>query len=531
MAPGSAPQAPPDNVLLLPLDRWRQIFDPQAAARPDTVHMQLHIRIAHALPASPGAAYTVVQQLSHNVEARIAGSGIVGDNLAARLDGARADGLYAQVLFLFLGLPGAILAVLLTLAVAASGATRRRQEQALLRTRGASARGIVRLESAEALIVGGGGVLLGIVLAVVAALLIVPADTLWSPLGLGWIATAAVTGLILAGTALLYPAWAEARHATVTAARAVVGRSDASTARPLWQRIYLDLILLTIAAVVFWRSASTGYQIVLAPEGVPQSSVSYETFLAPLCLWLGAALLALRLWRDSLLRGHGALAKLLQPLAHGLAGIVAASLGRQRTLITRGVVLVALAFSFAISTAIFNTTYNAQARVDAELTNGADVTVSGPTASAPGAKLAQLGALPGLPRRSRCSIVSPTSATTCRISSASTPRISARRPTCPTPSSPTERANDPGDAGGHAGRRAGRRGDGQGFSAQAWRYGQLAPTERARPPVSRRAVPFHRGRPRVSHGAEGLVPGRQRRLYRAADRHGRGGGCAAAGDG
>ena len=42
-----------------------------------------------------------------------------------------------------------------------------------------------------------------------------------------------------------------------------------------------------------------------------------------------------------------------------------------------GVALVALAFAFATATAIFNTTYNAQSRVDAELTNGADVTVTG----------------------------------------------------------------------------------------------------------------------------------------------------------
>lgn len=49
---------------------------------------------------------------------------------------------------------------------------------------------------------------------------------------------------------------------------------------------------------------------------------------------------------------------------------------RQRVLVTRGVVLVAIAFSFAVSTAVFNTTYNAQSRVDAELTNGADVQVA-----------------------------------------------------------------------------------------------------------------------------------------------------------
>ena len=98
---------------------------------------------------------------AHNFEARIAGSALVGDNLGARLLGVRADALYARVLFLFLGLPGVVLAALLTVAVAASGADRRRREQSLLRVRGASTAQILRLESLEALVVGVGGVVAG----------------------------------------------------------------------------------------------------------------------------------------------------------------------------------------------------------------------------------------------------------------------------------------------------------------------------------------------------------------------------------
>jgi len=65
-----------------------------------------------------------------------------------------------------------------------------------------------------------------------------------------------------------------------------------------------------------------------------------------------------------------------------------------RGLLVRGLVLVALAASFAVSTAVFNTTYNAQARVDAELTNGADVAVTGTTAVPAGSLLPKLAALP-----------------------------------------------------------------------------------------------------------------------------------------
>ncbi len=301
-------------------------------------------------------------------------------------------GWAARVLFVFLGLPGVILAMLLTFTVTMAGAQRRRQEQALLRTRGASLAAVLRLESLEAVIVAIGGVVFGLLLAVIAAKAAAPATMLTSVASLIWMGIAALLGILLAVVAVMYPAWADARRSTVAAARAVIGRGH----RPLWQRIYLDVVLLAASAIAFWQSASAGYQVVLAPEGVSQTAVSYQTFIAPVCLWLGIGLLTMRIWSLGLRRGRSVVAGLLRPLARGLSGVVSASLGRQHALVTRGVVLVALAFGFAVATAVFNTTYNAQAGVDAALTNGADVTVTGTTASPPGALLPQLRALPGV---------------------------------------------------------------------------------------------------------------------------------------
>jgi putative ABC transport system permease protein len=89
-------------------------------------------------------------------------------------------------------------------------------------------------------------------------------------------------------------------------------------------------------------------------------------------------------------------AALLAPMSASLAPTIAASLSRQQRRIGTGVALVALAFAFATATAIFNTTYNAQSRVDAELTNGADVTVTGTSAHPAGALLRQLQAIPNV---------------------------------------------------------------------------------------------------------------------------------------
>jgi putative ABC transport system permease protein len=296
------------------------------------------------------------------------------------------------VLFLFLGLPGLILAIVLTLAIAASGGQRRAGEQSLLRVRGASVAQILRLETSDAILVGIGGLVIGGALTLATSRLLgmgIQESARYAP---GWIASASVVGLALALGAVLIPAWMQARQSTVSAARRTVKPSST----PLWQRMWLDVIILAIGAVELWRTASTGYAVVLAPEGVAADSVNYEAFIAPVCLWIGGVLLSHRLLDGGLRRGRRALSRLLTPVARSLSGLVAASLSRQKGLMTRGTVLVALAIAFSVSTAVFDTTYNGQSRVDAELTNGSDVTVSGPTAAAPSTKLAQLRAIPGV---------------------------------------------------------------------------------------------------------------------------------------
>ncbi|HUZ63796.1 MAG TPA: ABC transporter permease, partial [Acetobacteraceae bacterium] len=283
-----------------------------------------------------------------------------------------------------------VLAGLFTLSVAASGAARRRRETALLRTRGAATAQVLAVAGVEAGAIGAGGMVVGLVLALLATLA-------WWRVGalataLPWVGIAILIGAALAAAGILLPAWREARWSTVAASRG----STARRPPPLWQRLFADLALLALAAIAFRLIAGTGYQVVAAPEGVPQTAVHYDAFLAPLCLWIGAGLLAMRLTRLALGRGQRWVARLLAPIAGELAPVVASGLARQRDLIARGVVLVALAFAFAISTAVFDTTYKAQSRVDAALTNGADVTVSGTTAAPAGGMLHRLAALPGV---------------------------------------------------------------------------------------------------------------------------------------
>ena len=388
---GIAPQAPPDNVLLMPMPQWRAIFDPQKAARPDTVRTEIHVQLARAaLPPDPSFAFIQAHRMANNFEARVAGSAVVANNLAARLDGVRADALYARVLFLFLGVPGVVLALLVTLAVAASGSDRRRREQALLRTRGASLTQILGLAGTEAAAIGVVATILGLALSGTMAI------AWWHLANLRlaspWFALASGVGFVLAIAAFLVPAWRDATLSTVSASR-IEGSQQSN---PLWQRLYVDLAFIIFGAIAFWSTAKSGYEIVLAPEGVAQTSVHYEAFLAPLCLWIGLGLLSVRFSTLALGPGRRAIAAAIAPMSRDLSPLVAASLSRQRIRMARGVALVALAFAFATATAIFNTTYNAQSRVDAELTNGADVTVTGTSAHPASVLLPKLRTIPGV---------------------------------------------------------------------------------------------------------------------------------------
>ena len=372
--PHSQPSAPPDNVILLPQATFNSVMGAGASAPGLTLTTQIHVARNAPLSNDPAAAYESVIGAAHNLEAQLAGTAVVGNNLGAALEAARGDALYAQMLFLFLGLPGAVLAALLTAALASAGADRRRAEQALLRARGLAPRVVARLAVVEALLIGTVGGVMGLAIGALAGRAAFGPSSMGSTTAatLIWFAIAFVTGLVIATLTVLVPALRDLRTHTVAAGRHAVGRPRT----PWWMKAGVDFMLVTGALLVFWASGSNGYSLVLAPEGVAAISVSYWAFLGPALLWLGAAMMLWRITNLALTHGRRPLAALIRPLTGRLAPIGAASMSRQRRPLARALVLLALAVSFAASTATFNSTYQQQAEADAQLSNGADVTVT-----------------------------------------------------------------------------------------------------------------------------------------------------------
>jgi putative ABC transport system permease protein len=380
---------------LLGQAQWDTVFGPLAGSRPDLVTSQLHVALDHALPAGPDNAFTAVLGAAHNFEARAAGAALVGDNLGAALDAARGDAAYARILFLFLGFPAAVLAALLTAEVTAAGAQRRRIDQALLRSRGASGAQVLRLAAVEAAATGIVGSALGLGIAALIGTFAF-GSARFGASGVetaAWTGGAAAAGLVIAVLTVVVPAVLDWRHATIAASR--VNREQRRG--PLWLRFGLDFVLLGVAVLLLLLAGANQYQLVLAPEGVPSISVSYWAFAAPALLWTGGVLLAWRLAYGVLGRGKPAVAWGLRPLAGELASTVAASMSRRRRPLARSIVLLALAVSFAISTAVFNSTYEVQAEADAKLTNGADVAITeSPGTIVPASEAQRIGAVAGV---------------------------------------------------------------------------------------------------------------------------------------
>ena len=370
LAPGAGASAPPDNVVLVPPATFKSIVD-----RTPVVH-QLHVGFTHAgLPSDPQAAAIEVQGRANHFQAGVAGGALVGDNLGTALTLAVEDARYANLLFLLLGLPGLALAAVVAGLVVSLRSERRRRELALLRLRGASIPDTLLLVTGESLTIATAGALMGLPLALVALDLALPPGT---PLSPGWTATAIGGGLLLALVTQAGPVLRLARHTERPGVAAEAARGE-RTGTPWPLKSGLDLMLLAGATFAFVLTARNGYQVVLAPEGIPQTQVDYAALAAPALAWPGLAIFIWRVtsWVTRRRTGRWSLG------GTGAAPeLEAAALRRRHRVIARGAAGLAVALGLAISTAIFTATYDTQSRLDVALTVGSDVAIVEP----PGAR-------------------------------------------------------------------------------------------------------------------------------------------------
>jgi len=401
---GPALAQPPADIAILPLVTFAQKIAPQlptiSVGNPGTaavpgaqngVQWQIQAQVdSRSLAGSPSHALARANQIRNTVERTLPGQVQFVDNLADALTTASGDALYAQTLYIMLAVPGALIALGLAYLAALGTVERDRRELALLRARGASRRELIALAAVESVLVG---VLAGVVGAGAAFLAV-------RLLVHGGVSLTAGRVAVVVGACILL-ACAGAAAARIGASLSVIrgtvaeGRRSARRAgRPLWQRLYLDVIALAVSGLIYWLTARTGFSAVVNPDSNPTLSLSVYMFFAPALLWLGATLLLVRL------RGR-ALAWLVGRVAGrravSLPGFLLASAGRRGPAVNRGLVVVGLLLAFGVNLGVFTATYDQQSRIDAQLTLGADVVVTVPPAVKAGQNLQQrIASVPGV---------------------------------------------------------------------------------------------------------------------------------------
>ncbi len=399
---GPAPAQPPADIAILPVDTFATRIAPSlpsissasgTSAVPGSqtgTQWQVQTQIdPAALTGSPAHALAQATQLRNRVERSLPGQVVFVDNLADNLNAAAGDALYAETLYIMLAVPGALVALGLAYLAALGTVDRDRRSLALLRARGARRRDLLVLAGVESLILGLVAGAIGTAIAVGAVHLSGSA---------GGVGTSRL--LVCFGVCVALAA-AGAAAARIGAGLVVFGgnisearRSVRRAGRPLWQRLYLDVLALAVAGLVYWLTVRTGFSAVVNPDSNPTLSLSVYMFLAPALLWIGAALLILRLrgrvvaW----LAARAAGSRASSPL-----GFLLASAGRRGAAINRGLLVVGLLLAFGVNLGIFTATYDRQARVDAQLTLGADVVATAPPGAVATHRLAQrIARLPGV---------------------------------------------------------------------------------------------------------------------------------------
>jgi putative ABC transport system permease protein len=381
---GPAPAQPPVEIAVMTVDTFARMLAPQLPAVsssgglpgiPGSVpgaQWQVQVQVDPAqFTGGPAQALRQATGLRNRIQSSLPGQVSFVDNLSESLNVAAGDALYAETLYIMLALPGALIALGLAYLAALGTVERDRRELSLLRARGASRRGLVTLAGIESILIA---ILAGVLGSGIALLALRLVHIGHGPLTL-WRVVATVGGCI----ALAVLGAAAARLGAGAAAlrgEVAEGRRPRRVQKPLWQTLYVDIAALVVSGLVYWLTARTGFSAVVNPDSNPTLSLSIYMFLAPACLWLGAALLLVRL-RGAMLERVAR--RVTGGRARTLSGLLLASAGRRSAAINRGLLLVGLLLAFGVNLGVFAATYDQQANVDAQLTLGADVVASAPS--------------------------------------------------------------------------------------------------------------------------------------------------------
>jgi putative ABC transport system permease protein len=335
------------------------------------LEVDIHVE-RERLDADPGTALAQTRAVAGAVTRVAPGQDYLIDNISNTLQVARDDARTAKRMFVFLGVPGALLAAILAAYAGGVLASALRREQAILRIRGANRRQLLRMHALRTLALAAAGAVIGLGLGLASAAAVLSADAL-ARASAGSLVLSALLGAgggFLATGAALYAAGRRAINRDISEERAQLASRP-----PAWRRLRLDLAVLLVVAVAEVVALRTG-----AFEGVAGSvyygravALRMHLVVVPIGVWIGGVLLLARVVE----RGFSHL-PLPGPPRFGrpLLGTLARSVRRRSWAAAGGVIIVGLIFALGASVASFTASYNRAKAADARFVVGSDLRVT-----------------------------------------------------------------------------------------------------------------------------------------------------------
>lgn len=322
------------------------------------------------LRSDPASALDQTKAIARAVEQVAASQGYLIDNVSNVLQVAKEDARVGKRMFIFLGLPGGLLAACLASYAGGLLATTQRREHATLRVRGAHRTHLRQLLLYRTLFIASVGSLLGSGIGLLSALLLLTPGVLFEASGGSLLASAAIaTGMGALATALaLYVPGHNALGRDVHGERAELATASA----PVWRRMPVDVVMLGIAGVAQLLAYRAG---AFDPPVTSVSSGEAVVFplrllVAPIATWLAGTLLSARLFAAIASR----LRLRRQPQLRQLVrGILIRSLHRRAWTAAGGVLMTSLVVGLGVSLALFSATYGSAKAEDTRFVVGSDV--------------------------------------------------------------------------------------------------------------------------------------------------------------